>query len=248
MQFFYHKNAGDGRISLEAADLHYLFRVRRFDKSEILKVRNLIDKKLYFYKYDKKDSFILDNFIESSKLDSANLDSKSQINIILAMIDLKDIYDILPFLNALDVASVSFFYAQFSQKNRILNMEKIKKILAFSCMQCNRIDFMKINIFKDLSEVFSAFENACFMDFASEIDSKNMESKNSVQTLESLSDTELKNIAKCGIIIGPEGGFSQSERANILSEKPHLRLQTQNILTAQLCAIYIASLCSRVCG
>lgn len=230
MQFFYHQNAGENEIILDSQSYHYLFRVRRFNANEVLKVRNLIDKKLYFYKHTKKQSFIL----ESIKEDSKNLKQDSKdLNLILAIVDLKDIYEILPFLNALNTESIGLFYADFSQKNRVFNKEKAMKIITFSSMQCGRRDLMKINIFENLDSILKNYKNASVIDF--------IDSKNTNKNIESLDNLKLQNIANNGIIIGPEGGFSNAEREKLKKNNTY-KLNTNNILTTHLASIYIASI------
>ncbi|MWV61235.1 RsmE family RNA methyltransferase [Helicobacter saguini] len=240
MQFFYHQNAGENEIILDSESYHYLFRVRRFNTKEILKVRNLIDKKLYFYKFHKKQSFILESNTQDSIESNSQKDSKDSkdLNLILAIIDLKDIYEILPFLNALNTKSLNLFYADFSQKNRVFNTQKAMKIITFSCMQCGRTDLMKINIFENLDCVFKSYKNASVIDF--------IDSKNTNKNIESLDNLELQNIANNGIIIGPEGGFSNAEREKLKKNNTY-KLNTNNILTTHLASIYIASLVLSKC-
>ncbi|RDU67640.1 rRNA methyltransferase [Helicobacter didelphidarum] len=253
MQFFYHKDAGLHQIMLDSRDSHYLFRVRRFKENGILKVRNLHDDTLYFYKHTKKSNFILESLLQDSN--QFTKDSQ-ELHLIVAMIDTKDIYDTLSMLNALNVSSLNLFYADYSQKNRKIDLQKAQKILYYSCMQCGRSNFMSINIFSDLSDVFCAFEKACYIDFAREsftITKIPLYNNHSLQDtaicsyqplmLESLPANLLQECAKNGIIIGAEGGFSPRERAEIFSNKTCYSLSTSHILTAHLTSIYIASLC-----
>ena len=226
MQFFYHKDSGLESITLDSKDSHYLFHVRRFKQGETLLTTNLNDMQLYSYQHEKKNTFKLVG------LHSKAAQPKAYTHILLAMIDLKDIYDILPILNALNVASLQIFYADFSQKNRKIDMQKAQRILQYSCMQCGRMKPLKVAIHKDLESVCKAFPNAIAIDFLE-----------SVETFENLTQQERQSIAKNGIIIGCEGGFSQKERNFLHTTQRVYALQTPFILTAHLVSTYIASLC-----
>lgn len=153
MQFFYHKDSGLESITLDSKDSHYLFHVRRFKQGETLLTTNLNDMQIYGYKHEKKNTFKLIG------LHSKVTQPKAYTHILLAMIDLKDIYDILPILNALNVASLQLFYADFSQKNRKIDMQKAQRILQYSCMQCGRMKPLEIAIHNNLESVGKAFPN-----------------------------------------------------------------------------------------
>lgn len=277
MQFFYHKDSGLESITLDSKDSHYLFHVRRFKQGETLLTTNLNDMQLYSYQHEKKNTFKLIG------LHSKVTQPKAYAHIILAMIDLKDIYDILPVLNALNVASLQLFYADFSQKNRKIDMQKAQRILQYSCMQCGRMKPLEVAIHKDLESVCKAFPNAIAIDFLDSSvkvqDRENLDSKNSrveqgetsqnldsnntplflvtqntknlsqtpskqaQQTFENLTQQERQNIAKNGVIIGCEGGFSHNERNFLHTTQRVYALQTPFILTAHLVSTYIASLC-----
>ena len=313
MRFFYHKDSGLESITLDSKDAHYLFHVRRFKQGETLLTTNLNDMQLYSYKHEKKNTFKLIG------LHSKAAQPKAYTHILLAMIDLKDIYDILPVLNALNVASLQLFYADFSQKNRKIDMQKAQRILQYSCMQCGRMKPLEVAIHKDLESVCKAFPNAIAIDFLESVETfdsnlesgrtagvrvqnvenchversekSNIESTRSLnssnyhfdlkhnqnkisnfnieskrdfspmaqndkdldsnkynqnhtqQTFEDLTQQERQNIAKNGIIIGCEGGFSHKERNFLHTTQRVYALQTPFILTAHLVSIYIASLC-----
>ena len=312
MQFFYHKDSGLESIALDSKDAHYLFHVRRFKQGETLLTTNLNDMQLYSYQHEKKNTFKLIG------LHSKVTQPKAYTHILLAMIDLKDIYDILPILNALNVASLQLFYADFSQKNRKIDMQKAQRILQYSCMQCGRMQPLEIAIHKNLESVCKAFPNAIAIDFLESVETfdsnlesgrtagvrvqnvenchversekSNIESTRSLkssnyhfdlkhnnkisnfnieskrdfspmaqndkdldsnkynqnhaqQTFENLTQQERQNIAKNGIIIGCEGGFSHNERKFLHTTQRIYPLKAPFILTAHLVSTHIASLC-----
>lgn len=246
MQFFYHKDSGAKSITLEAKDSHYLFVVRRFKNGGLLTTSNLSDMQLYTYKHEKKNTFTLISAKHAKKA------TKAHTNIILAMIDQKDIYDTLPMLNALNVASLNLFYADFSQKNRRIDLQKAQKILQYSCMQCGRLQPLTLSLHNNLESVCRAFENAVVIDFPINesplkdskeeyYGEKHLES--AVKNFENLETKQKRTFAKQGIIIGCEGGFSKKEREFLCKIHKTYSLTTPHILTSHLTSIYIASLC-----
>lgn len=242
MQFFYHKDSGNDSIALEAKDSHYLFVVRRFKQGSMLVASNLADNMLYTYKHERKNTFTL----ISSK--TAKPAQNPHTNILLAMIDQKDIYDMLPILNALNVASLQLFYADFSQKNRKIDMQKAQKILQYSCMQCGRMKPLDISLHNNLESICIAFPKAAAIDFTFsqsllEDSAQKKDSSEHKLTFENLSRTEKHTCAMNGIIIGCEGGFSQRERDFLHQTHNVYALQIPYILTSHLTSTYIASLC-----
>ena len=222
MKFFYHARAGDECIFLDSDEYHYLFRVRRF-RDKILAFRNLKDLNIYIYRYDRKEKFILDSITQGE------LAPKSYLNLAMAIVDSKDIYAILPYLNSLNVKVLYLFYADFSQRNRNLSIDKMEHIIHLSCMQCNRILPMKVQILNSTKETLDTLPELCYIDFDG---SESIESSSNLETL-----------ATNGIMIGPEGGFSNAEREQILCNQTRFKLSTEHILTTHLSAIHIASAC-----
>ena len=76
-----------------------------------------------------------------------------------------------------------------------------------------------------------------------DLDSNKYNQNHTQQTFEDLTQQERQSIAKNGVIIGCEGGFSQKERNFLHTTQRVYALQTPFILTAHLVSIYIASLC-----
>ncbi len=238
MQFFYHKDSGANYITLEPKDSHYLFVVRRLKQGATLTTSNLVDMQLYEYIHEKKNIFRL------TTTHSPKIQPQAHTHIILAMVDIKDIYDILPMLNALNVASLQLFYADFSQKNRKIDIHKAQRILQYSCMQCGRMKTMELAIHKNLESVCTAFPHAIAIDFAFNTESLQQDcNATQPQIFENLSTDMRHTYATHGIIIGCEGGFSHRERHILHTTRQVYALQIPYILTAHLTSTYIASLC-----
>ena len=120
MQFIIHKNAGEATLKLEGETYHHIFQSRRTKKSESLHLRNLKDSNLYTYNItnlSKKDATLA---LQSSQ--NTPLKNPPKGHLIWAMIDPKNIEKTLPLLNELNLQKISFFYAEYSQKNFKLNL------------------------------------------------------------------------------------------------------------------------------
>ena len=132
------------------------------------------------------------------------------------MINPKNIEKTLPFLNELNLQKITFFYAESSQKNFKLNLERIQRILENSCEQCGRITLLEIEVLEKLQEVLEKYPNAGVLDFGGE---------------------ELKCSLEIPILVGTEGGFSQKEK-KALKNNPKYTATSCNILRSETAAIY----------
>ena len=243
MQFIYDENAGAKTLILDAKQNHYLFNVRRFkaQSGEIFKFANLKDGKLYRYKFaessgkeSKLDSATRTKGAESRTksaesraksatfhlLDSANITQNSpKTHIIQAIIDEFD--KVLPALNELFVKKITLFYADFSQKNIRVNLERLETILISSSMQCGRLRKMEIEILGSLDCVVEKYSDALALDF--------------VPKARNLCDFKR-------FIIGPEGGFSPRERELLKARKIAISgINHPLILRAKTTSIFVAS-------
>ena len=189
MQFIIHKNAGEATLKLEGETYHHIFQSRRTKKSESLHLRNLKDSNLYTYNItnlSKKDATLA---LQSSQ--NTPLKNPPKGHLIWAMIDPKNIEKTLPFLNELNLQKITFFYAEYSQKNFKLNLERIQRILENSCEQCGRITLLEIEVWGNLQEVLEKYPNAGVLDFGGE---------------------ELNWSLEIHSLVGTEGGFSTKEK------------------------------------
>lgn len=238
MQFIYDENAGQKSLILDEKQCHYIFGVRRLKAQggEIFKFANLNDGKLYRYTFAESalDSAISQNRVDFAQkgrksrtksatfhlLDSAIVAQNSpKTHIIQAVID--DFDKVLPFLNELFVEKITLFYADFSQKNIKINLERLNAILINSSMQCGRLSKMEIEIFNSLDDVLFAYSDAVALDFAPKAQNLGVFSR---------------------FIIGCEGGFSKRERELLKSRKIATSgINHPLILRAKTASILIAS-------
>ena len=189
MQFLYYPNTTNN-IILSGEEHKYLFKVRRIKKDEIVKIRNLKDDFIYFYKIEninKKEAFL--------KLIKKELKPNKPnkfFHLGWCVIDPKNIEKTLPTLNEIGVSKISFIYCDYSQKNFKLKLDRIKKILINSNQQCGRSDLMEIEIISSSDEFFEKYPEFIALDFDGE-------------------EIKCKEYNKL-FLIGPEGGFSEREK------------------------------------
>lgn len=195
MQFVFIKSCGKEHLTLDGEAFIHICQARRAKVGSIINARNLSDDTLYAYTIE---SITRKN--ASLKLESSQILPKVPTHfshIIWAITSHQVIYKALPQLNELGLGKLSLFFAQFSQGNVRLEMERIKRILIESCEQCGRSNLCEVEILGDLDSVLSRYKSASVLDFGGEV-------------LES--STQTKEILQSGIIVGCEGGFSNKER------------------------------------
>ncbi len=213
MQFLYHKDAKNELLSLENEEFLHL-KVRRVKLKEHLKLRNLEDEKLYTYEVTElnKHSCVLK--LLKSEISPT---TKSTLSLALAVIEPRILEKTLPFLNEFGVKKLIFVYTSFSQRNFKIDFARLEKILINSCEQCGRTDKIEFELFKNVEFFKEKYKEAILVDFSGEV------GEFSKDTL---------------YFIGPEGGFSEKERALFESK---IRFKSTNILKTQSAIIAVAA-------
>lgn len=222
MKFFYHPNASEDFVTIQGDLYNHIYRSRRSDANQDLTLSNLKDDILYTYKHSSitrnKSELILFNqtFSPNRPIDSPHL--------IWAIIDNKNIEKSLPYLNQLGVSKISFFYANRSQKNEKISLERLQKILIHSCEQCGRSALMELEIFSTTREALKTYPNASVLDFGGQKLAKNFRE---------------------GIFIGPEGGFDDEEKKLFTNQK--IYSIEQNFTLKSECATFLIASFSLGC-
>ena len=103
--------------------------------------------------------------------------------------------------------------------------------------------FCHIEPLSEISHIESKRDFSPMAQNDKDLDSNKYNQNHTQQTFEDLTQQERQNIAKNGVIIGCEGGFSHNERNFLHTTQRVYALQTPFILTAHLVSTYIASLC-----
>ena len=197
MQYLYHPDAGLATLDLEGDDHRYLFKVRRHHAGEQVHLRSG-DDILYTYTIDildKKAAHL--TLIDQILLP---IHAAHTLHIGWGQIDPKSIEKVLPMLNEMGVGQLTFFPCARSQKNFRLDHARIQKILLNSSQQCGRTRPMILEEVESLEAFLVAHPEAKLLHFSK------------AQTLScTREDTTL--------ILGPEGGFTDTEIARFAPER-----------------------------
>ncbi len=223
MRFVYHPLAKEPTLKIEGESYIHLYRSRRIKSASRLDLRNLKDGFLYTYEHaeiTKKHALL--RLVGTQPLE---IMANKKTHLILSVIEIKSIEKILPFLNQLGVSKLSLFYADFSQRNEKIDstkLERFQKILIHSCEQCGRSALMELEVFPNTKEVLKAYPKASVLDFNGEILQTNFS-------------------AEKGVIIGPEGGFSEQERG-YFKEREIYRIPLDMVLKSESACVFVASI------
>ena len=191
MQFTYEEFCGRDILEIKDEVYNYLIKARRHKIDDEIYFRNLKDNNIYLYKInliDKKKA-VLNLILAEEKI----LLNEKKLHLGWCVVDPKTVEKHIASLNEMGVDKITFIYADYSQKNFKINIEKLEKILINSSSQCGRSNIMKLEICKNLEQFLRENSDTYFLDFSTVcIDNK----KDEIKTL----------------VIGCEGGFSQKER------------------------------------
>ena len=191
MQFTYDEFCGTDVLEIKDDVYNYLIKARRHKIDDEIYFRNLKDNNIYLYKInliDKKKAIL--NLISAEEKILLN-DKKLHLG--WCVVDPKTVEKFITSLNEMGVDKITFIYADYSQKNFKINIEKLEKILINSSCQCGRSNIIKLEVCKNLEQFMKENSDVYFLDFSTLcVDDK----KDEIKTL----------------VIGCEGGFSQKER------------------------------------
>ena len=197
MQFTYDEFCGSDILEIKDEVYNYLIKARRHKINDEIYFRNLKDDNIYLYKInsiDKKKAYL--NLV--SKEEKIVINEK-KLHLGWCVVDPKTVEKNITSLNEIGVDKITFIYADYSQKNFKINIEKLEKILINSSSQCGRSDIIKLEVCKNLEQFIKENEDVYFLDFSTIcIDDK----KDEIKTL----------------VIGCEGGFSKNEREKFNKE------------------------------
>lgn len=216
MQFIYDESCGNEQLSVEADIYKYLFKARRHKVEDEISFRNLKDANLYTYKVSaisKKEALL-----SLEKQEEKRVEHCDKLHIIWSVVDPKTIEKQLPYLNEIGVDKLSFYYADYSQKNFKLNFDKFEKILINSSQQCGRSSIIQLEQLDSLAEV--------------------LKYNNDVYALNFSSNTIDEKIST--IVIGCEGGFSPNE-LKLFNEEKIVGLNSNLILRSETAITAVAS-------
>jgi 16S rRNA (uracil1498-N3)-methyltransferase len=148
------------------------------------------------------------------------VESQKRLHVGWCVIDTNSVEKVLPMLNELGVKKISFIYCDKSQKNFKPDFNRFGRILQSSSSQCGRTDIMEFETLKNISEFLKKYPDSVVFDFCEEA----LKGDEKFET----------------ILIGCEGGFSESEKKLLSSQKVY-RLDTPMVLRSETAVVAVAS-------
>ena len=150
MQFTYDEFCGTDIFEIKDEVYNYLIKARRHKIDDEIYFRNLKDDNIYLYKInsiDKKKAYL--NLV--SKEEKIVINEK-KLHLGWCVVDPKTVEKHIASLNEMGVDKITFIYADYSQKNFKINIEKLEKILINSSSQCGRSNIIKLEVCKNLEQ------------------------------------------------------------------------------------------------
>ena len=218
MLYLYNKEAGKPQLTLSGDDHRYIFKVRRHKAEDVLHLRNLEDGLLHTYSVSHIDkrTVILD--LKESQI--LEIKAKQSLHIGWCVIDPKSIEKVLPSLNEMGVAKITFIYCKRSQKSFKPDFKRLEKILLNSSQQSGRSKMMQLEMANDLEAFLKGNPQSKMLNF----------SENNF-----ISNTEFNTI-----VIGCEGGFHEAETA-LFDAQNIIGFDTPLVLKSESAACAVSS-------
>lgn len=217
MQFLYNENAGKSELELKNEAFKHL-KARRVRLNDSLNLRNLNDDFLYIYTINELKRSSCTLILQEKNHQKTPIQQK--LSLAMGVIELKNVEKILPFLNELGLYKLIFVFTAFSQRNFVLDFDRLKRILISSCEQCGRTNLMDFECFNSSKDFAKTYPNAVMVDFSAKNDD--------------LSTLNEKDV----LFVGAEGGFNDEEKA--LFERK-IRLKSPYILKSQSAVLALAA-------
>ena len=219
MRFLFDAEAGKEQLILKGEPFKYIIKVRRHKIGDELGFRQKESSEtLYRYKIINIDG--RSAALELISAEDEQVTAPKQLHIGWCVVDSKSVEKVLPLLNELGVAKITFIYCDRSQKNFKPDFKRYERILESSMQQCGRSEMMDFDEVKNIEAFVKQNPQTVVFDFCDEV-------------LDDSSDIDT-------VLIGSEGGLSEAERAFLENQKI-VRLDTPMILRSETAATAIAS-------
>ena len=95
--------------------------------------------------------------------------SKKNLHVIWCLIDPKSIEKMLPTLNEIGIAKISFVPCDRSQSIFRLDFERCRRIIMNSMQQCGRSEFMELEGLENLAEAIAKYSTLVYFDFCDDV-------------------------------------------------------------------------------
>ncbi len=219
MQFLFDESAGAAELTVRGDTYKYLIKVRRHQVGDLIALRHPEQPQLlHRYLLESMDGRRAHLTLERSSEEAVK--AEHSLHIGWCIIDPKSVEKVLPTLNELGVAKITFIYCERSQKSFKPDFKRYERILESSMQQCGRSEWMELEMMDSMDDFLAANPGAVVLDFCASV-------------LKS-------NVKVATVLIGAEGGFSEEERTR-LSRQRCIRLDTPMILRSESAATAIAA-------
>jgi len=218
VRFLFHDDAGAERISLKGEDFKYVVKVRRHQAGDTLALRRREPSDvLYTYRLATVDGRQAELHLLSGE--PMRVGAEKSLHLGWCVIDPKSVEKVLPQLNEMGVAKITFIACDRSQRQFRQDFARLERILEASMQQCGRSDWMALAS-ASLPEFIAAHPQTMVLDFCEAV-------------LEGTADVET-------ILVGCEGGFSEKER-QLLAGCRTARFNTPLILRSESAVVAAAA-------
>jgi len=219
VQFLFDESAGVPDLTIRGDAYKYLIKVRRHQAGDQIALRHP-EKPEVLHRYllesidGRRAHLQLERSIEEP------VKAEHSLHIGWCVIDPKSVEKVLPTLNELGVAKITFIYCERSQKSFKPDFKRFERMLESSMQQCGRSEWMELEMMDSLDDFLAAYPGAVVLDFCSSV-------------LKS-------NVKVSTVLVGSEGGFSDAERIRLHSQRC-IRLDTPMILRSESAVTAIAA-------
>lgn len=219
MIFIYDEDASKEHLSIRGELHKYLIKVRRHEVGDRIDFRKKSAPELiYHYEVESIDPRHVNLRLVGSE--ESVVKHPKKLHIGWCVIDPRSVEKVLATLNEIGVERINFIYCERSQKSFKPDIARYERILEASNQQCGRSHMMEFAIYKDLNSYLKEYPDVKVFDFCE----KELESAERLTS----------------VLIGCEGGFSQSEK-ELLRSKEVFRLKAPLVLRSESAVVGVAS-------
>lgn len=227
MQKFFIAKMKDQTVSFHEIDAHHILKVMRLTTDD--QVIGIYDQQKYLCQITTVEplrAIVIEKLID---------DTTNNFNLNLFQASIKPNAMELAIIKAceLNVTNFYIFNAQLSQGHLQHNLERYRKLIKTASEQANRNQLMNLKVLSDNDALVTTLA-ANDINLIAHFNPDN-------HSLSSVFSPALKNI---GIMIGPEGGFNDTEINFLISQKGHIINLTKTILRAETASLYLISVVS----
>ncbi len=220
MIFIFDEHAGDERLQIRGETYKYLIKVRRHQAGDQVAFRHP-DRSSRLHTYEILSTDGREALLALRESKEAVLAPARRLHIGWCVIDQKSVEKVLPQLNELGVAKITFIQCARSQKNFKPDFKRFERILLSSMQQCGRTEMMTFDTAESAAAFLAVHPEAVAFDFCDRVFGGDM---SQVET----------------VLIGPEGGFCEEERA-LLNASQVFRLDTPMVMRSETAAVAVSS-------